>query len=927
MICLLRVGFDDAEEADKTSFAPVTDRLGNYRIERHDDGTPWELGRGAMGVTYRALDTSLRRAVALKLIDSEWVKRGAEARERFMREARTAASLRHPNVATVYHFGIREENGQCFCAMELVEGETLETRVRRTGPLDALTTIDIALQVSSALATAEKQGLVHRDLKPANLMVVEAAPPPLSSSNDNATRASHSSRKNARRASHLLVKVIDFGVAKALVEKPDAMGLTHGGFVGTPAFASPEQFTDAPVGVRSDIYSLGATLWYLLTGHRPFAGTTIEEIRASQHSRALPIEQLKAARVPSRLISLLASMLSPEPAARPDIRTLTSQLQECHAQILDRWKVARRLALAAGLIGITAAAFVLFARWHNRAMSQNAAPANVSEKSIAVLPFENLNADPENAFFADGVQDQVLNDLARITDLKVISRTSVMQYKTSTTRNLRRIASELGVAHVVEGTVQRTVNRVQVSVQLIDAKTDTHLWAGRYDRPLDDVFAIESEIAKTIAHQLQAKLSPSEKTAIDRPPTRDIAAFELHAQAKNVLAVRNARANLLEAAALLNRAVAHDPSFFQAYCQLAHTHDRIYFLGYDHTPARLALAESAIQAAFRLRPDAGEAYLARAQNLYRGYLDYDAALAELEVASQTLPNDAGVFELKGYIQRRQGKQEDAVRSLERAIALDPRNTFTLQQIALSYHHLRRFAEEKSVLDRALAIEPNDVDTRVARAFVEFHWKADTRPLHQTLDSIRATNPGAMKGIADGWLICALAERDADAAKNATSAAGENPPFTDEAINFTRPFVEGIVALISKDEAKARAAFTVARAEQEKIIQAQPNYGPPLCVLGLIDAGLGRKEQALHEGRRAVELLPVEKDAINGTVMIKYLAMIAAWVDENELACEQLAVAVRPPSRLTYGQLKLLSFWDPLRGDPRFEEIVASLAPK
>ena len=213
-----------------------------------------------MGVTYRAVDTSLKRPVALKLIDSEWAKRGAEARERFMREARTAASLRHPNIATVYHFGIREENGQCFCAMELVEGETLEMRVRRTGPLDALTTIDIALQVSSALAAAEKQGLVHRDLKPANLMLVAAAPD-----------ANDSSPGKAEKA-ETVVKVIDFGVAKALVEKPDAMGLTHGGFVGTPAFASPEQFTDAPVDVRSDIYSLGATLWYLLTGHRPFRG-------------------------------------------------------------------------------------------------------------------------------------------------------------------------------------------------------------------------------------------------------------------------------------------------------------------------------------------------------------------------------------------------------------------------------------------------------------------------------------------------------------------------------------------------------------------------------------------------------------------------------------------------------------------------------
>jgi tetratricopeptide (TPR) repeat protein len=462
---------------------------------------------------------------------------------------------------------------------------------------------------------------------------------------------------------------------------------------------------------------------------------------------------------------------------------------------------------------------------------------------------------------------------------------------------------------------------------LADAHTGRQLWGQSYDRDLADVFAIQSEIAKTIASQLEAKLSPREENAIKRPPTNDITAFDLYAHAKNVLAIRNSRKNLFEAADLLNQAVVHDPSFFEAYCQLAHTHDRLYFLGYDHTPTRLALAEAAIEAAFRLRPDAGEAHLARAQNLYRGYLEYDDALAELDVARRTLPNNPGVFELRGYIQRRQGKQEEAVRSLERAIELDPRNTFTLQQIGLSYHHLRRYAEEKSVLDRALAIERNDVDTNVARAFVEFHWKADARPLHQMLDSIRATNPAATESIADGWLICALAEHDPYAAKNAAIAAGANPPLIDEAVNFSRPFVEGVIARMTKDEDKARSAFIAARTDQEKIIQAQPNYGPPLCVLGLIDAALGRKEEALREGRLAVALVPVEKDAINGVAMIKYLAMIAAWVGDKDLACQQLALAIRPPSRLTYGQLKLLPFWDSLRGDPCFETIVASLAPK
>ncbi|PYK19702.1 MAG: hypothetical protein DME55_04300 [Verrucomicrobia bacterium] len=592
------------------------------------------------------------------------------------------------------------------------------------------------------------------------------------------------------------------------------------------------------------------------------------------------------------------------------------------------------VALAGSAVAVAISSLILFYRAPPRAVTstvsraaRNNVPISIPEKSVAVLPFENLSKEKENAYFADGVQDEILTSLAKVADLKVISRISTLQYKTGAPRNLREIGVALGVAHVLQGSVQRAGNRVRVNAQLADARTDRQLWAQTYDRDLADVFAIQSEIAKAIADQLQARLSPNEKSEIERSPTSDIAAFEFYAQAKNVLAIRNAKANLLEAVGLLNQAVARDPSFFQAYCQLAHTHDRLYFLGYDHTPARLALAEAAIETAFRLRPDAGEAHLARAQNLYRGYLDYEGALAELEVAAQTLPNDAGVFELRGYIQRRQGKQEEAVRSLERAIELDPRNTFTLQQIALSYHHLRRYAEEKSVLDRALAIEPNDVDTKVARAFVEFHWKADSRPLHQLLDSIRATNPGATQSIADGWLICALAERDAAAAENAVIAAGENPPLIDEAVNFSRPFIEGVIARMTKDEQKARSAFTAARAEQEKIVQAQPNYGPPLCVLGLIDAALGRKEEALREGHRAVELLPVEKDSINGIAMVKYLAMIAAWVGDKDLACEQLAVAIRPPSRLTYGQLKLLPFWDSLRGEPCFEKIVASLAPK
>jgi len=354
----------------------------------------------------------------------------------------------------------------------------------------------------------------------------------------------------------------------------------------------------------------------------------------------------------------------------------------------------------------------------------------------------------------------------------------------------------------------------------------------------------------------------------------------------------------------------------------------MYFAGYDHTPARLALAEAAIDAAFRLRPDAGEAHLARALNLYWGYLDYDSALADIEVAGQTLPNNPRIFEFKGYIERRQGRWEESTQNLQRAIELDPRNVLVLQQTSLSYFLLRRYRDELAVLDRALAIVPNDTVNQAERALVKLSWYGDTRPVHQMINSIQATNPAAVSKIANAWLQCAFAERDAIAARNALDAFGENKSQIGVAnIPLTRLFLEGVIARMTKDEDKARSAFTAARAEQEKTVQAQPNYGPAVCVLGLIDAGLGRREDALREGRRAVELLPVEKDSINGAAMIKYFAMIAAWVGNNDLACEQLASVVRQPSDVSYGQLKLMPFWDPLRGDPRFEAIVASLAPK
>ena len=685
-----------------------------------------EIGRGGQGIVYLARQKSLNRTVALKVISpGQWASRAHL--KRFRREAQTAASLDHPNIVSIYDVG--EHDGSCYFSMKFIEGGQLDEVVSRT-PMSIRQAVEMIAKLARTVHYAHQHGILHRDIKPGNILLDKEGEPHLA----------------------------DFGLAR-LVEAESTVTRTLE-VLGTPSYMAPEQAGGKNIQLTAaiDVYGLGAVLYQLLTRHPPFAGgTTYETIKLLLDTEPRQPRLLNP-KLDRDLSTICLKCLEKDPKRRyPSALALAEDLEHwlkhepiqakrsgfvAHAR---KW-VQRNPPIAALVVSLIAlAAAVSWNIWESELISRP------STKSVAVLPFTNLSPDPNNTYFADGVQDEILTHLARLADLKVISRTSVMQYKSEVSRNLRKIGRELGVVHVVEGTVQRTGNRVRVNATLIDARTDRQLWGQSYDRELADVFAIQSEIATSIAHQLQANLSPREKTVIEQAPTSDITAFELYARAKDLLASRNAKGNLVEAADLLSQAVARDPSFFKAYCLLASTHDRIYFFGDDHTPARLASAESAIEAAFRLRPDAGEAHLARAQNLYRGYLDYDGALAELEVAATTLPNDAGVFELKGYIQRRQGKQEEAVRSLERTIDLDPRNNFTLQQIALSYRHLRRFAEEKSVLDRAFAIEPNDLDTKLERAAVNFYWKADPRPLHQMVDSIRATNPGSAQDIADCWL--------------------------------------------------------------------------------------------------------------------------------------------------------------------------------
>jgi TolB-like protein/class 3 adenylate cyclase/Tfp pilus assembly protein PilF len=599
-----------------------------------------------------------------------------------------------------------------------------------------------------------------------------------------------------------------------------------------------------------------------------------------------------------------------------------------------RWpKAALAIAFLVSAIALVISSLIFYNRAPPTTTTRAAAAgalAAIPAKSIAVLPFENLSNEKENAYFADGVQDEILTGLSRVADLKVISRTSVMRYKTGPKRNLREVATDLGVAHVLEGTVQRAGGRVRVNAQLIDARTDSQLWAERYDRDVADVFAIESELAGKIVAQLQAQISPSEKAAIELKPTTDLVAHDLYVRAKTLMATSAfstpARESLAEAIRLLNQAIERDPVFALAYYQLAQAHDQFYFGGIDHTAARLAMADAAIQSLTRLRPNSGEAHLALAKHLYWGYLDYDRAREELKLAQKSLPNEPLVFEILGFIDRRQGRWAESTKNLERAIELDPQNGLFLKQLADSYFCLRRYADAERVLDRGIAVAPKDSNLRAYRAEIELHWHADTRPLRSTLEAILAEDPREGKNVAQLWLEVSLCERDFDGASRALAAEPTGGCY-DDWIPFPRASCEGVVAQMKGDKAAAHAAFTTARNEAAKLIADHPDYPEALCVLGMADAALGNKEDAIREGRRAVELLPVSKNAIEGSLLLKYLALIYAWTGEKDLAFEQLTIAAKLPGFLSYGALRLHPYWDPLRGDPRFEKIVASLAPK
>jgi TolB-like protein/Tfp pilus assembly protein PilF len=583
-------------------------------------------------------------------------------------------------------------------------------------------------------------------------------------------------------------------------------------------------------------------------------------------------------------------------------------------------KTFPRRALIVGIV-LLAGIGVALAFWFRNPASNGA----VADKSVAVLPFENLSADREDAFFTAGVQDEIRNHLAKVADLKVISRNSVTQYKPGGQRDYGEIAHALGVAHLVEGNVQRTTDHLRVYAQLVDAKTGARLWRKRYDGGLDDVFAMQSEIARAIAERLGAKMSEAEKAAMKEKPTDKHMAYDRYIRAGTLLegTALDARSGELryEAVRLLELALAQDSKFLLAYCRLASVHQGLYFNGYDHTPQRLTRATEAVDAALRLGPDRGESHLAAGLLYYYCYRDYDRARSELAIAGRLLPNEPLVFATLGWIDRRQNRWQDHLRNVNRALELDPRNVFILHQVAGTYQILRRYDDLVTTFDRALAVNPNDAVARVARGLAELDSQATVQAAQTAVQQVLANDPADGVKIVDRWFNIALCARDAESAKRAVTAMLPEGITWGANVRTPRSFCEGLTARTFGDDATAMTAFAGAREEMETVLQKQPNYAEAISAIGMIDAALGKKEDALREGRRAVELLPVTKDVMTGSELLRNLALIYAWTGEKQLAIGQIAAALQGPGHITYGQLRLSPWWDAIRDDPQFEKLV------
>ncbi len=915
---LLRETPDELEEcADNFAAAlpredasEIGKRIGAYVIIR-------EIGQGGMGTVYLAAraDGYFEKQVAIKLL-----KRGVaneEVLRRFRSEREVLARLDHPNIARLIDAGTTDD-GLPYFVMEYIDGIPI-TRFLDEKQEGLAARLNLFLKIGAAVEAAHRNSVIHRDLKPNNILVSREGEP----------------------------KLLDFGIAKVVGNNTNPVEITTLGQERlTPISASPEQAKGEPVTISSDIYGLGVVLYEMLTGVRPHRFLTSDPSREElvevvcKQLPTLPSlvvkDRERQRQLRGDLDAILLRALQKDPTLRypsvaefaEDIRRhlvgepVRARQHKAGYRIKNRLLHNRtiQVSFAAAILALLiAAAFIFGSRMRSGlkqlgmqapAASPGLGNASLSEKSIAVLPFDIFNNDTDNAYFADGVQEAIITDLANVAALKVISRGSVAPYR-GKAKNERELGQTLGVSYVVEGSVQKAGDRVRVNAQLIDARTMTEVWAQQYDRKLDDLFGVESDLAQAIVSQLKGKLSPDEKAAIENRPTKDMLAYDLYLRARESFF----QSNCQNAVHLLEQAIARDPQFALAYCSLAEVQLYMYRFNKDTTPGRLDHANEAAETALKLAPKLPQSHLAKAQYYYYGLHDYERTERELATAPSSGTDNAKFVDLAALTERRLGHWKAAIRDGEKAVELDPQSPFIINELVESYISVRRFTDAERLADKGI------------KAMVTqsgYLWGLKSQALLgmgriKEAGAVLENSPADMSHLYRSVMVAMFA---GDFPRAFQLLANATPL---EKASDTVPFFDGIVARAQHNAARARSSFQLARDRMTMKLREHPDDAELISNLSVADAGLGLKENALHEARRAIELCPLSRDAVDAPGYQTMLALVYAWTGEHDAALTQLEKIVRMPRGPDYGELRFNPWWDEIRTDPRFDTLLSQAA--
>ena len=854
-------------------------RLGRYNIIE-------PLARGGMGEVYRATDTQLAREVAIKVLPQH-LGQDDVAKKRFERESKAVAALNHPNILSIYDSGA--EGDLAFAVTELLEGETLRSRMRHA-PMPCNKALEIAVAVADGLAAAHSKGIIHRDLKPENIFLTSDG----------------------------RVKILDFGLAHSESRKSDielseevtASKLTSPGTVmGTVPYMSPEQVRGESVDSRSDLFALGSTLYEMITGHRAFPGNNSAEISAS----ILKDEPPQLTGIPESAQRIVQRCLEKNPELRFHsahdlafaLRDVLSPADKGTSPEIPKRR--RWPAVAAVIVGIIA---VLIIWKMNGAGKKTEAELPISRiESLAVLPLDNLSKDEGEQYFADGMTEELIAKLARIGSLRVISRTSVMEYRNAR-KPLRQIAKELNVDAIVEGSVLHAGNRVRITAQLIHADTDHHLWANSYDGELVDIIALQNEVATAIAREVKVALAPGEAEQFANSSQVNPEAYQAYLRGLNYAEGMIDPSNLRLAAEMFQKAVDLDPKFTAAYARLSIAESFVYFT-VDRTPERLANSKAAMDKVFQLEPGSAEGHVAAGFYYYRGFRDYQLALQEFAVAEKTLPNNKLILAAQATIYRRQGKWDDALSVQRKLVLLNPRDAPTIYDIGITYANMREYRDAQHYFDLCISIAPGEGNCYASSAFNQLRGKGD---IAAARDFLKRAPDKDYSNLHMARFLVELDDRKYEAALEVLSSPNAPPIET--------PLNAGVVYLLLKDPASARASFERARLQIEKKMQATPEDYPLHMYYGLALAGLDQKEEAIREAKRAVELLPISMDALFGVFPLMNLAQVYVMVGEHDAALDQIEYMLSIPGILTPSTLRIDPRWDPLRKYPRFQKLIS-----